>query len=162
MLGELVPESGFAGGEERVLAGVPAEKMGGAGVGGMVLAGSPDFVEKESAGLIGATMKVESQAALFLARGRDESAEFGFEEDVLAFLGAKRDDERDRIFREFRDRGAVGARPGGPPGGFAGFLFRHIGGDCTPNSFIGKENREGCFSRQGIRWRHRREPCRLI
>jgi len=54
----------------------------------MVLAGSPDFVEKESAGLVGATMKIESQAALFLALGREESSEFGFEEDVLAFLGA--------------------------------------------------------------------------
>jgi hypothetical protein len=71
MLGELVPEGGFAGGEERVFPGVPAEKMRGAGVSGMVLAGSPDFVEKESAGLVGASMKIESQAALFLARWRD-------------------------------------------------------------------------------------------
>jgi len=139
MLGELVPEGGFAGGEERVFAGVPAEKMRGAGVGGVVLAGSPDFVEQESAGLVGASMKVESQAALFLARWREESSEFGFEEDVLAFLGAERHDESDCVFREFRDRGAVGAAPGGPPGGFAGFPFGHVGGDCTPNSFIGKE-----------------------
>ncbi len=87
-LRELVPEGGLAGGEERVFAGVPAEKMRGAGVGGVVLPGSPDFVEQESAGLIGATMKIESQAALFLARWREESSEFGFEEDVLAFLGA--------------------------------------------------------------------------
>jgi hypothetical protein len=71
-------------------------------VGGMVLAGSPDFVEKEGAGLVGATMKVKLKAALFLARWRDERAKFGFEEDVLAFLGAKSDDQGDRIFREFR------------------------------------------------------------
>ena len=67
----MVPEGGFAGGEERVFAGVPAEKMRGAGVRGVVLAGSPDFVEKERAGLVGATMKIEPQAALFLARWRD-------------------------------------------------------------------------------------------
>ena len=66
-----MPEGGFAGGKERVFAGVPAEKMRSAGVGGVVLAGSPDFMEKESAGLIGTTMEIESQAALFLARRRD-------------------------------------------------------------------------------------------
>jgi hypothetical protein len=141
MLGELVPEGGFAGGEECVFAGVPTEKMRSASVSGMVLASSPDFMEKESTGLVGATMKIEPQAALFLARGREESAEFGFEKDLLAFLGAKRDDEGDCIFRKFRDRGAAGSAPGGPPGGFAGFPFGHVGGDCTPNRSNGKENR---------------------
>ncbi|SRR5579883_721031 len=71
---ELLPESGFPGGEERILAGVPAEKMGCAGVGGVVITGFPDFVEQERAGLIGAAMQVELQAALFLARGRDQGA----------------------------------------------------------------------------------------
>ena len=44
-LGELVPKGGFAGSEERVFTRVPAEKMRRAGVGGMVLAGSPNFME---------------------------------------------------------------------------------------------------------------------
>ena len=88
----MVPEGGFARGEERVFAGVPAQVMRRAGVGGMVLAGSPDFVKKEGAGLVGATMQVESQAPLFLARWSDERTKFGFEEDVLAFLGAESDD----------------------------------------------------------------------
>lgn len=70
-LRELVPEGGFAGGKQRVFAGVPTEKMWRAGVRGMVLAGSPDFMEKKSAGLVDATMQVKSQAAFFLARGRD-------------------------------------------------------------------------------------------
>jgi hypothetical protein len=73
--------------------------MRSAGVGGVVFAGSPDFVEEESAGLVGASVKIEAQAALFLARRRDQRAEFGFEEHVLAFFGAKRDYQRDRIFR---------------------------------------------------------------
>src|SRR5258708_34559472 len=123
-LGELVPEGGFARGEERVFAGVPAEKMWRAGVRGVVLAGSPDFVEKESAGLVWASVKIEAQATQFLARRRNQRAKFGFEEHVLAFLGAQRDDQGDRVFREFRDRSAVRAAPGRPPGGFAGIWFR--------------------------------------
>jgi hypothetical protein len=98
-LRELVPEGGFAGGEERVFAGVPAEKMWCAGVRGVVLAGSPDFMQKESARLVWASVKIESQAAFFLARRRDQRAEFGFEEHMLAFLGSKRNDQGDRIFR---------------------------------------------------------------
>jgi len=69
-----VPEGGFAGGEKRVFAGVPAEKMRGASVGSVVLAGSPDFVKQEGAGLVGASVKIESDAALFLARRREECA----------------------------------------------------------------------------------------
>jgi hypothetical protein len=135
----LVPEGGFAGGEQRIFAGVPAEKMGRAGVRGMVLAGSPDFMEKESAGLVDATMKVKSQAPLFLARWCDERAKFGFEEDVLAFLGAEGDDQGDRIFREFRYLCAARTPAGRPLRSFAGFPFGHVGGDCTPNSFNGKQ-----------------------
>ena len=48
--------------------------MGCAGVRGVVLAGSPDFMEKESAGLVDATMKIKSQAALVLARWPDKRA----------------------------------------------------------------------------------------
>jgi hypothetical protein len=73
--------------------------MWGAGVGGVVLAGSPDFMEKESSRLVGASVKIESQAAFFLARRRDQCAEFGFEEHVLAFFGSKRNDQGDRVFR---------------------------------------------------------------
>ena len=80
--------------------------MWGAGVGGMVLAGSPDFMEEESAGLVGATMKIETQASGFLAGGCEEGAKLGFEEDVLAILGAESDDQGKRVFRELGDGGA--------------------------------------------------------
>jgi hypothetical protein len=110
-------------------------------MGGMVLAGSPDFVEKEGAGLVDATVKVKSQAALFLARWGDERAKFGFEEDVLAFLGAEGDDQGDCVFREFGDRCAARTPAGRPLRNFAGFPFGHVGGDCTPNSFNRKKNR---------------------
>ena len=114
--------------------------MWGAGVGGVVLACSPDFVEEESARLIGAGVKIESQAALFLSRGSDQRAEFGFEEHVLAFFGSKRDDKGDRMLRQFCDRGAFGAATRRSTRGFAGLLFRHVGGDCTPKGLNGKQN----------------------
>jgi hypothetical protein len=143
-----VPEGGFTGGEEGVFAGVPAEKMWGAGVGGVVLAGFPYFMEKESARLVGASMKIKAQAAFFLARRRDQRAEFGFEEHVLAFFGAQRDDQGDGVLGKFADCSAVRTAPGGPPGGLARFLFRHVGGDCTPNRSNGKEKSSygGTFS----------------
>jgi hypothetical protein len=138
----LVPEGGFAGGEERVFPGIPAEKMRGAGVSGVVFACSPDFVEEEGTGLIHATVQIETQASGFLAGGHEEGAKLGLEEDVLAFLGTEGDDQSDGVFREFGDRRVARTPTGRPLRGFAGFPFGHIGGDCTPNSFNGKENRE--------------------
>ena len=91
-----------------------------AGVRGVILAGAPDFMEKESAGLVGASVKIESQAAFFLTRWRDQRAEFGFEEHVLAFLGSKRDNQGDRVLGKFGDHSAARTAPGWPPGGFAG------------------------------------------
>jgi len=102
-----VPEGGFARGEERVFAGVPAQVMRRAGVGGVMLAGFPNFVKEECTGLICAAVQIVLQAAFFLACGRDERAKLGFEEDVLTFLGAESDDERDRVFRKFRGRDAA-------------------------------------------------------
>ena len=66
---------------------------------GVILAGSPDFMEKESAGLVGARVKIESQAPFFLARWRNQRAKFGFEEHVLAFFGSKGDNQGDCVFR---------------------------------------------------------------
>ena len=80
--------------------------MWGAGVGGMVLAGSPDFVEEKGAGLIHATVQIETQTSCFLAGGCEEGAKLGFEEDVLAILGAESDDQGNRFFRKLRDRDA--------------------------------------------------------
>lgn len=108
--------------------------MGGAGVRGVVFAGSPDFVEKESARLVNATMEIESQAAFFLSRWRDQRAKFGFEEHVLAFLGTKRDDECDCMLWKLRSLGAAGAPTRQSLWSFAEFPFGHVGGDCTPNA----------------------------
>ena len=73
-LRELLPEGGFAGGQEGVFASVPAQVMRGAGVPCVVVAGFPNFVKEECAGLVGAAMQIILQAAFFPARGRDERA----------------------------------------------------------------------------------------
>jgi hypothetical protein len=70
----LAPKGSFSGGEQRVLASVPAKKVRGAHVRGVVLAISPDFMEKKTSGLVDANMKIKSQAALFLSRGCDKRA----------------------------------------------------------------------------------------
>ena len=131
-LRDLLPEGGFAGGKKSVLARIPAEEMGGTRVRGVVLAACPDFVEEICARVIGGAVQIVLQATLFLARGADESAEFGFEEHVLAFLGTERDDESDAAFGEFDDFGATGAAAGARRGALPCFSLGHDGGDCTP------------------------------
>jgi hypothetical protein len=144
-----LPEGGFAGGEEGVFAGVPAEEMGRAGVGGVVIAGFPDFVEEEAAGLLGAAVKIELQAAVFLAGRSEEGAEFGFEEEMLAFFGAHDDDQGDGVFWEFD--GGVGAWPatGRAPGRATRFCLGHDGGDCTPKAGESKEEMGGWWRSRG-------------
>ena len=116
----MLPEGGFTRGEERVFTGVPAEKMGCAGVRRVVFAGFPDFVKKERAGMLDAAMQVVLDAAFFLARGRDERAEFGFEQEMLAFFGAHDHDQGDRVFGQLGGSRAS-QTAGGPLGGLAGF-----------------------------------------
>jgi hypothetical protein len=117
----LVPEGGFAGGEEGIFAGVPTEEMGRAGVGGVMVASFPNFVEEKIAGLLDAAMKIELEAAFFLAGRSEEGAEFGFEEEVLAFFGAHHDDEGHGVFWEFSGGSGAGTAAGGAFRGTARF-----------------------------------------
>ncbi len=52
-------------------------------------------------------MQIVLQAAFFLARRADEGTEFGLEKQVLAFFGAKSDDEGEGAFGKFGDFGAA-------------------------------------------------------
>jgi hypothetical protein len=106
--GDLLPEGGFLRGQKRILAGVPAKKMLGARVCGVVLAALPNFVEKECSGLIGAAMQVVLQTAFFFACGHDQGAELGFEKQVLAFLRTECDDQGKGTLGKFSDFGARG------------------------------------------------------
>ena len=75
---------------------------------GVVVAGFPDFVKEKCAGLIGAAVQIVLQAAFFLAGGSDKGAEFGFEEELLAFFGAEENDEGHRVFGELGEFGGAG------------------------------------------------------
>lgn len=44
-LGDLLPEGGFLGGEEGILTGIKAQEVRRAGVGSVVLAAFPNFME---------------------------------------------------------------------------------------------------------------------
>ncbi len=125
--------------------------MWGAGVRGVMLAGFPDFVEEEGAGLIDTAVQIESQAAYFLAGGYEKGAKLGFEERVLPFFGAEDNDQGDCALGKLG--GSCGARvaAGAELGNFAGFSFGHVGGDCTPNSVNRKENRNAGRSPNPVR-----------
>ena len=137
----MLPERGVARGQQRIFAGVPAQKVRSAGVSGVVFAAGPDFVEEESARPVCAAMQVVLQAALLFSGGADQGAEFGFKQRFLAISGAKQDDEGNCAFRQFGDRCAAPFQSTSAP--FCGFLcpsFGHDGGDCTPTGW--KSNRE--------------------
>jgi hypothetical protein len=130
---DLLPEGGVAGGEEGVLARVPAQEMGRACVGGVMFAAGPNFVQEEMPRLIGAAMEIVLEAAFFLAGGADEGAEFGFEQEILAFSGAQEHDESHRRLWQFLAFCGFEFAPSWTAaGGLAGFSFGHVGGDCTP------------------------------
>jgi len=78
--------------------------------------------------MVGRSMKVVLQAALFLARGADQSAEFGFEKEMLTFLGAKSDDQSDSALRKLGDFHGLGFAAGAFFRRFFGFPVRHVGG----------------------------------
>ena len=148
-----MPEGGFAGGEQRVFTGVPAEEMGRAGVRGVVFAGFPDFVKEEGAGLIRAAVQVVLQAALFLTGGCYQRSKFGLKKQVLAFFGAHDHNQGDGVFGELDDGGSAGAAAFC---GFTGFRLSHYGGDCTPKEAESKgdflSRRSHAFARPAAFW----------
>lgn len=75
---------------------------------GVGLARGPDFVEEERAGRVNGTVQIVAKAAVFFARGADQSSQLGFQQRFLAFAGTQYNDECDSILREFRV--AAGAR----------------------------------------------------
>ena len=104
----MLPKGDVARGEEGVLSGIPAEEVRRGGVAGMSFAAGPYFVKQEGVWAVGGTVQVVGEAAFFFARGADEGAQFGFEEDFLAVAWTKKHDERHRVFWELGDRGRAG------------------------------------------------------
>jgi len=96
-----------------------------AGVRDVMFAAFPDLVEQERAGLVGTAIQIVLQTAFFLARRGDEGTQFGLEKEVLAFFGAKSDDESEGAFGKFGDFGAARLAARAPLGGFFRFSFGH-------------------------------------
>ena len=88
----MLPEAGVARGQERVLAGVPAEEVRRVDVARMGFAAGPDFVEQETRWGFRRAMQVVGEAAVFFACGAYQSAEFGFEQHFLAVAWAELND----------------------------------------------------------------------
>lgn len=82
-LNNLLPEGAVAGGDERILAGVPAKEMGRVGVLGVRFAAGPHFVEQKRAGSIHGAVQIESETAVFFARVSTQGAEFRFQYGFL-------------------------------------------------------------------------------
>jgi hypothetical protein len=127
--GDLAVEGGLTTGEQGILAGVPAQEMRSARMRALVFAGGPYFVDEIGARVIGGDVQVVLQAAFLLAGGRDEDAEFGFEQEVLALLGAQGNHQRDGVFGEPGEfDGARFLAAGAFFCGLALFSIGHLGG----------------------------------
>jgi hypothetical protein len=109
--------------------------MLGLGVQAMVFAGGPDFVEQEGAGDFEGAVQVVGEAAFFAAGGGDERAKFGFEQRLLAFLGAEDDGQGYGVFGELGGCASSRLAPRCVPFCFA---LRHRRGDCTPKWMLVK------------------------
>src|SRR5262249_49832542 len=121
------PESGLAGGQQRVLARVPAKKVRRFGVVGVGIAREPDFVQQKRGGRVGGTVQRVGQAALFLARRGDQGAPLGFEQQSPTIARAQRDHERDRALRELGNQERLRSAGRLAPGAFFGFALGHGG-----------------------------------
>src|SRR5580704_4930182 len=127
---DLLPETGVTRGEERVLAGVPAEEVRRVDVARVGFAAGPDFVEHETGWGFRGAVQVVGEAAVFFACGAYQGAELGFEEHFLAVARAQLHDQCHGFFREL----GVFSLPRFARTGWLllRFALRHNGRDSTP------------------------------
>ncbi|MGB7436354.1 MAG: hypothetical protein WBW49_13145, partial [Candidatus Acidiferrum sp.] len=90
VLRDLLPERRFLGGKQRVFTGIPAQEVWRTGMRGVVFAAFPYLVEEVRARLIRAPMQIVLQAALFFPGGANQSAQLGFQQQMLPLFGAQR------------------------------------------------------------------------
>jgi len=65
-----------------------------------MVAGGPDFVQKESAGRVEGAVQVVGHTAFLAAGGADECPELGFEQTFLALFGAEDNDQSYSVLGE--------------------------------------------------------------
>jgi hypothetical protein len=124
----VVPDGRVARDQQRVFAGVPAQEMRRARVRRVVLTAGPDFMQEVGAGVLQTAMQIVLQAAVFLARGADQSAKLGFQEQLLALSGAQNHDHGYGILWEFDAFRTRRTSVSAPSGGLTTFGFGHVGG----------------------------------
>jgi hypothetical protein len=112
----------------------------------MMFAGSPDFVEEVGAGHVERAVEVVGEAALLAARGADEGAKFGFQEEFLAGLGAQDHDQGYGILGELGIPAGWVATRSLRSGGCVLFTFRH-GGGIVPHAGEKKSGHDGRHTR---------------
>ncbi len=98
LLGNLLPKSCVARGQEGIFSCIPTQKMRCLRVEAVILAASPDFVQQKCAGQFGAAVQVVGEAALFAACRPDKSPKLGLEQQFLPLSCAQIDDQSDGVF----------------------------------------------------------------
>ena len=136
---DLLPEGAVAGGDERVFAGVPAQKMRRVHMLGVGVSTDPYFVKQEASRHVDGTVKIEREAAFLFSGWADQGAKFRFEQGFLAFAGPQDDHACDRFFGQLSAGRCFSApfRPCGLPG--LRFSLGHCGGDCSAKCFWRKQ-----------------------
>lgn len=76
----------------------------------VVVAAGPDFDEQEQTGRVRGAVKLVGQAAILLARGTDQTAQFLLEDSLLPVARAELHGQRDGVFGEPRRSGACARR----------------------------------------------------
>jgi hypothetical protein len=98
LLGNLLPKSCVARGEEGIFSCIPTQKMWCLHMKAMTLTAGPDFVQQKCAGQFGAAVYIVREAVLFTACRPDKSAKLGLEQQFLPLSRAQIDDHGDGIF----------------------------------------------------------------
>lgn len=139
MLSHLLPERSVAGCQERVLAGIPAQKMRRAGVAQMIFAAGPSFVKHECAMPVRRPVQVIRDAAIFFSCRAEERAQLRFQQHFLTVPRPKQYDQCHRIFRSpltrpsarFSRTTASSSSPASSSRSFPACAFHHIARDST-------------------------------
>src|SRR5262249_10465475 len=112
----------------------------------MMLARFPNFVQQKRTGSVRRAVQIVLQAAVFFASWRYQRLQFRLKEWFVTRARAHKSDDRDATLRQLgMICSAASFRASALPRSFLRLLFGHRGGDCTPNSAIGKSKPFGLW-----------------
>src|SRR5262249_13909465 len=112
----------------------------------MMLARFPNFVQQKRTASVRRAVQIVLHAAVCLARWRYQPLEFRQKEWFVTRVGAHKSDDRDSTLRQIgMICSAASFRASALQRSFLRLLFGHRGGDCTPNTPIGKSKPFGLW-----------------